>query len=739
MEIKHFGIFIGSFLLFECVTSSSIMSGLARFGFEPLKHDICDRNSSDPRTCYVSVSANVSCFTAQVYPERCKTHVDNFTHSTNDDVTGPRNWTNLVAYYHRHDGVRHRPGTVGSCLDISPSNCTEYRCIKTCCAGWEMDSSGQCSVATSSLCKNGGTYDRRMKKCMCTQGYSGQHCEIALCHRGCLNGGMCTPTTAGNNACLCPPHASGSHCQYLQCPQRCENGGHCILDGTLPACKCPPGFYGKTCSHSYQGDSYCPQPNTTLCTDLYCSDGCSTDGECPKDQVCCTDGCCMKCVRPRSRGCWHDGILYERLSMFRKDNCTTCFCKMNGTSRCYTDPVSYDNDYCCFFDCKVNDTGHLKGNEGLGRPTINCSDEIKDVAVNSQRNLAYMNNLNIRAWDSNGFDLKVYYTPSYALHDRSPISHRNIELISASAADSTGHIVKCHQKVRIVDRTPPRFLFCPSDISAIEHQIVSWIKPRADDNVGLLSIYSNVKPFTSFHQEYSMVVYTATDYDGNKAFCQFFVHVTKGDTIPPYFSYCPTAVYGNEGKPLYWQEPRASDNEGIRSLVSTHNSDSFFSPGVTKVVYTATDYANNKAYCTFHVYIAPKETDVPDYEEPSKHYMSDAVKVTIGSVCILIVILIFVTITVVIFRRYRSKPSNTTRENRRPELPTICHIGGMVEGLNDSFVPTLKPPPYSPATDPPAYEEIFTISNTDNNSGSLDLPVTPPEYDTIEQNIHDSI
>ncbi|XP_053376841.1 sushi, von Willebrand factor type A, EGF and pentraxin domain-containing protein 1-like [Mercenaria mercenaria] len=724
-----------------CGSNSSILSGLAGFGFSPLEHSVCDENASDSRTCYVSEVKNISCFTAEVRFDACKKQADSFLSNNTIPGNGPRNWTHLQAYYHRHDGSRGRPGNIGFCIEMKRGNCTQSRCLKTCCSGWEEDETGQCNKPTKSPCKNGGTYDIRMKFCMCVQGFSGQFCEIALCHRGCLNGGQCTPSADGRNLCICPQYTYGFNCQHLKCPYTCENGGHCIFDGSIPACKCPPGFYGKTCAHSYRGDSTCPPPNTTICTDLSCRDDCDAENDCPSGHVCCTDGCCTKCVKPRSPGCLVNETLYQPFDWFRKDFCTECACKHDGSIHCMTSPMSYDNSHCCFSYCR-DKTTH-KPQTFHRRPTINCSDEIRVVSVSRFSAYAHMDNLNIIAKDEKNSTLKVHYSPVNLILQRISTLYKTVELVRASATDSWGQIAVCIQKVLVFDRTPPRFISCPSDIYVKENKLVYWRTPRARDNVGIKSLLCTRANHRRFPVGLNTVTCTAIDYDGNKAFCHFDIHVAKtdkSDRVPPVFVSCPSDIYAAEGEEVSWKEPRVVDNFAIRSLKSNYDSHTTFPVGLTMVVYTATDYDNNKAFCSFNIFVTQKYTDTQEYDDTSKSHVTDSVKIIVATVSSLIVILVIVIVTVIIYRRYRAKPAQRSR-SRRPgnnraqaPIPSISNIlyNSRDESLGVAIVPTLKPPPYSPATDPPSYDEVFMDSCPQSNAGNETLSNQPPAYESVE-------
>ena len=55
-----------------------------------------------------------------------------------------------------------------------------------------------------------------------------------------------------------------------------------------------------------------------------------------------------------------------------------------------------------------------------------------------------------------------------------------------------------------------------------------------------------------------------------------------------------------------WLEPLATDNSGIQTMTSTHNTGSSFSIGVTVVSYTSVDPSGHKTSATFSLTIEGK-------------------------------------------------------------------------------------------------------------------------------------
>lgn len=84
--------------------------------------------------------------------------------------------------------------------------------------------------------------------CMCMSGFSGQTCRMivdACANSPCENGGLCTPTGAGQFSCLCLPGYGGPTCTqaYDACASRpCLHGGTCVCNSAGSyLCTCTQG------------------------------------------------------------------------------------------------------------------------------------------------------------------------------------------------------------------------------------------------------------------------------------------------------------------------------------------------------------------------------------------------------------------------------------------------------------------------------------------------------------------
>ena len=78
------------------------------------------------------------------------------------------------------------------------------------------------------------------------------------------------------------------------------------------------------------------------------------------------------------------------------------------------------------------------------------------------------------------------------------------------------------------------------------------------------------------------------------------------DEIPPIISAIDDVIVeiplGNEGSPVTWTEPTATDNSGTATMSSrSHEPGAFFQVGTATVTYTFSDPSGNEAATSFTV------------------------------------------------------------------------------------------------------------------------------------------
>ena len=184
-----------------------------------------------------------------------------------------------------------------------------------------------------------------------------------------------------------------------------------------------------------------------------------------------------------------------------------------------------------------------------------------------------------------------------------------------TVTDAAGNASTCTYDIEVVDDQLPSIAGCPSDINATNDSgicgaVITWIAPTADDNCGVASFTSTHNSGDVFPVGTTTVTYTATDAAGNVTICSF--DITILDSENPVINGCPSDITvsndaGTCGAVVTWALPTASDNCGVDSFTSTHNSGDVFNVGTTTVTYTAVDAAGNSITCSFDVIVEDDE------------------------------------------------------------------------------------------------------------------------------------
>lgn len=189
-----------------------------------------------------------------------------------------------------------------------------------------------------------------------------------------------------------------------------------------------------------------------------------------------------------------------------------------------------------------------------------------------------------------------------------------------------------------IDMTPP-MITCPANVNADNdlnqcRASIDNIAATASDNVTANPTISYETTGAStksgmgdlsgqnFQVGTTTVTYTAMDDAGNTATCSF--SITVNDVQAPFAGSCsnltrnsdPGACGTSVGFSL-----GGSDNCGVTGLSANPPSNSFFSVGVTQVIVTVNDQANNTATCSFNVTVndnrAPNITCPDDINTPA--------------------------------------------------------------------------------------------------------------------------
>ena len=187
-----------------------------------------------------------------------------------------------------------------------------------------------------------------------------------------------------------------------------------------------------------------------------------------------------------------------------------------------------------------------------------------------------------------------------------------------TVTDASGNSIQCSYDVTVNDTEKPVISNTPAAITQVNDAgiagaEVTWQAPTAADNCAVASFVSTHNSGDEFPIGTTTITYTATDNSGNEISSSFDVTVT--DTEKPVISDTPAAIAtsndpGVNGAIVTWTPPTASDNAGIDTFVSTHDSGDLFPIGMSTVTYTATDNSGNVTTSSFEVTITDTEKPV---------------------------------------------------------------------------------------------------------------------------------
>ena len=272
-----------------------------------------------------------------------------------------------------------------------------------------------------------------------------------------------------------------------------------------------------------------------------------------------------------------------------------------NASTCTYDIVVEDNELPIISDCGVS-----------GSQTV-----VADAGVCTYTNTG-------TGWDVTATDNCTTITVDYALTGATTGTGTTLDgvtfnngttTVEWTVTDAAGNVSTCTYDIEVIDDQLPTITGCPSNVNATNDAgicgaTVTWTAPTADDNCGVTSFTSTHNSGDVFPVGTTTVTYTATDDAGNVTTCSFTI--TISDNENPVINGCPSNITvsndaGTCGAVVTWALPTASDNCGVDSFTSTHNSGDVFNVGTTTVTYTAVDAAGNSITCSFDVTVQDNE------------------------------------------------------------------------------------------------------------------------------------
>ncbi|XP_062602703.1 neurogenic locus notch homolog protein 1-like [Saccostrea cucullata] len=222
-------------------------------------------------------------------------------------------------------------------------------------------------------CQNGGkcVSDEVSYSCVCTEGWTGQHCDRDLdeCRRNPCNGRPCT-NTLGSYRCECPSGYTGTDCTHDldECENSpCQNNGVCTNTQGSFTCECQQGWTSTTCEEDLNECLTNPCKEGSRCVNNKGSYTCECDigwegTNCTKD----LDEC-------ENSPCQNNGVCTNTQGSF------TCECQQGWTST----NCEEDLNECLTNPCKegsrcVNNKGSYTCECDIGWEGTNCTKDLDE-------------------------------------------------------------------------------------------------------------------------------------------------------------------------------------------------------------------------------------------------------------------------------------------------------------------------------------------------------------------------
>ncbi|XP_038051960.1 uncharacterized protein LOC119724809 isoform X2 [Patiria miniata] len=192
------------------------------------------------------------------------------------------------------------------------------------------------------------------------------------------------------------------------------------------------------------------------------------------------------------------------------------------------------------------------------------------------------------------------------------------------ATDAEGLTAECKFNVTVEDQEKPVISSCPinslgTNTPGASNGSVFWIEPTAEDNVGVINLTSNYKPYDVLPVGTTEIVYEAVDAAGNVEMCRFNAIIS--DIEAPVFTFCPanfeipTGANGSHVIPT-WPMPVATDNAGPLNVTNDYSGLPLMVGTVTTITYTAVDDFSLMDTCSFNITVVdgtqPEITGCPD-------------------------------------------------------------------------------------------------------------------------------
>lgn len=539
--------------------------------------------------------------------------------------------------------------TIGTCrltIKSEMKSCTIYKCSKRfCCDGYSRNVDGDCVKETDKL--------------------SSKQCE---------NCGTLLP----NGLCECSEQFAGKYCETPICKPKCLNGGECQIFNKVPICICPSTMYSG------------PQ-----CETITCADSCLNGGKCINDGMLAHCEClfgyqgnrCQFAV-DRHRNCpTMADSNNPSLCESHKRECEEdqdCSNNINGKTSCCYDGCSsvcaHPVLQTCTYQGRMYQAGEIFSPSSCERCVCQISGAVKCMNVSyhqyctgGQTPIFYQDQCCTVCQGQEITEMEepkikncpVSYVTINVSKDSDIAELPNLDLVTEGASGSS---------------------------ISVMYSDHSFVHSKSSDIVNNLHIVTAISPCNS---------------RGRRAACRFTVIVR--DFIPPVFKTCPTNIYAKSNEKICWVEPKVSDNVGVLRMQVDGDEvlGQTLAEGAYRVSYTAFDFDQNQAICTFLIMVndAFIESMAANWHEQQQFQTATIVGLGVGFALLLVIYVI------VRGRRIQLCTNNTALEQRQQVTNVFTIFNNSQSNINLADTKLTNLPYYNLSRDPPTYEEIQYVNS----------------------------
>lgn len=190
-------------------------------------------------------------------------------------------------------------------------------------------------------------------------------------------------------------------------------------------------------------------------------------------------------------------------------------------------------------------------------------------------------------------------------------------IIVYTAKDKSGNTATCSFTATVIDQVPPKFSSCPKDTMLTGvgtcGVIYSWILPDATDNCTPQPqiVITPSHPTVDTFYGNTKIVILAKDASNNYDTCMFTVKVTSSG-VPGFQNVPQDLSFTGCTAVATWTPPTPTGFCTPPTLSATHMPGDTFQPGMTTVIYTATDQLGVTYTASFKVTVNELEKPTID-------------------------------------------------------------------------------------------------------------------------------